>query len=151
VALAPAFEELAIELDAEPEFGADLESGQWPLLGLRRASWHHAGVADLGVVVEWERPRLLRPGRNQWPFVAVRMPRTQEDPQRRRQVTEAMGQVHGQLKGGRKADVPWPYWRYVTPPSDAPAFDPAALLTSLLASFRELWEVAAPVLDELHR
>jgi hypothetical protein len=28
VALAPTFEELAVELDAEPEFGEDLESGQ---------------------------------------------------------------------------------------------------------------------------
>src|SRR3954453_19836437 len=106
VALAPTFEELAVELDAEPEFGEDLESGgQWPTLGLRRTSWRYHGVADLSVVVEWERPRLLKPGpRNQWPFVAVRMPRTQEDPQRRREVVEAVGAVHGQLKGGRKTD-----------------------------------------------
>ena len=150
VALAPAFEELAVELDAEVEFGADLESGQRPLLGLRRESWHHLGVADISVVLEWERPRLLRPGRNQWPFVAVRMPRTQDDAQRERHIIEAMGQVHSQLKGGRKADVPWPYYRYVTPPSDSPSFDPAAFLADVVASFRELWHVAAPALDALH-
>lgn len=150
VALAPTFEELAVELDAEPELGDDLESGQWPTLGLRRQAWRHLGVADLSVVIEWERPRLLKPGRNQWPFVAVRMPRTQEDQRRRREVIHAVGSIHAQLKSGRKADVPWPYYRYVMPPADAPALDPAAFAGSLIASFRELWDAAAPVLDALH-
>ncbi|WP_324276374.1 hypothetical protein [Blastococcus brunescens] len=150
VDLAPTFEKLAVEIDAEPEFSDELESGQWPTLGLRRATWHHHGVADLSVVLEWERPRLLKPGRNTWPFVAVRLPRSQEDPQRRRQVTEAVAPVHAQLKGGRK-EIVWPYYRYVLPPTGAPALDPAAYLTGLVASFRELWDVAAPALDALHR
>jgi hypothetical protein len=107
-------------------------------------------VPDLSIVLEWERPRLLKPARNQWPFVAVRMPRSQQDQQRRSQVVQATGAVHAQLKGGGKVDPPWPYWRYVTPPSDALGLDLSAFADDLIVNFRQLWEVAAPVLDAVH-
>lgn len=147
VALAPTFEELAEELGAEPDVG-EIEAGSWPRVGLRRASWTHAGITDVSIVVQWERARLLKPGPNEWPFTAVLMSSEQEDAERRRQIADAAAPVRSKLKG-QKA-YRWPHWRYETTPADAPGLDPDALARAAVASFRELWEVAAPILDTLH-
>lgn len=150
VALTPTFEELAAQLDAEPVF-SELEddSDQWPWLGLRRRAWQHAGMADISVVLEWDRFNLLSRGRYKWPFVAVRLPRAQQDGPRRHQITDAVAPVHTQLRGGRKAG-PWPYYRFIIPPGEIAKFDMAAYADSLVTGFRELWETAAPALDALH-
>ncbi|CCH89527.1 protein of unknown function [Modestobacter italicus] len=139
-------EELAEELDAELETN-DLDSGSWPRGGLRRPIWQHNGTADVSVVIQWERARLLATGSNEWPYVAVRLPADTADEERRRQISEAMRPVRAQLKGS--SGRTFPFWRYVQSPPGA-SLDPSALVLQVLASFRELWDLAAPALDRLH-
>ena len=148
VALGPTFEELAEELNAEPDVD-ELEAGAWPRVGLRRASWTYAGLADVSIVLQWDRARLLKPGPNEWPFTAVLLSADQDDEERRRQIADALAPVRSKLKG--KKAYRWPHWRYEGTPADAPGLDPDALARTAVAGFRELWEVAAPILDELHR
>ncbi|TYP86911.1 hypothetical protein [Blastococcus xanthinilyticus] len=139
-------EELAEDFDAEFETN-DLDSGSWPRAGLRRATWTHDGIADVSVVIQWERARLLTPGSNEWPYVAVRLPADAADEERRRQLSEAMKPVRAQLAGSSSRT--FPFWRYVHPPAGVP-LDPHSLVADLGAAFRELWDAAAPVLDALH-
>ncbi|SEO59911.1 hypothetical protein [Trujillonella endophytica] len=145
VGVATQLEELAEELDVELESN-DLDSGSWPRAGLRRPVWQHNGTADVSVVIQWERARLLTPGSNEWPYVAVRLPADAVDEERRRQISEAMRPVRAQLKGS--SGRTFPFWRYVQPPSGA--LNPDALIRDVLIAFRELWDTAAPALDALH-
>ncbi|MGY1985392.1 hypothetical protein ACI792_04125 [Blastococcus sp. SYSU DS0669] len=146
VGVAAQLEELAEEFDAELETN-DLDSGSWPRAGLRRLAWQHNGTADVSVAIQWERARLLTPGPNEWPYVAVRLPADAADEERRRQLSEAMRPVRAQLKGS--SGRTFPFWRYVQPASGAP-LDPDALTREILTSFRELWDAAVPALDDLH-
>lgn len=146
VGVATQLEELAEELDAELETN-DLDSGSWPRAGLRRPTWHHNGTADVSVVIQWERARLLAPGSNEWPYVAVRLPADGTDEERRRDISEAMRPVRAQLKGS--SGRTFPFWRYVQPPAGAP-LDPDALIRDVLIAFKQLWDAAAPALDALH-
>ncbi len=145
VGVATGLEELAEELGAEPDTG-DLEVGSFPMAGLRRPSWQHHDVRDVSLVMQWERARLLTPGVNEWPYVAVRVPAATGE-ERRRRISEAMKPVRSQLSG--QSTQSFPYWRYVQPSAGA-SVDPDALMQALLASDRQLWDAAAPVLDALH-
>ncbi|MGY1669770.1 hypothetical protein [Geodermatophilus sp. SYSU D00710] len=147
MALAPTFEELAEELDVELDID-DLEAGPWPRVGLWRPSWTHEGVADVSIVIQWDRARLLKPGPNEWPFTAVLMSGEQEDTERRRQIADALAPVRNKLQGEKA--YRWPYWRYETTPAEATALDPEVLARTAVTSFRELWSTVAPILDALH-
>ncbi|MGY1751496.1 hypothetical protein [Blastococcus sp. SYSU D01042] len=140
-------EELAEELDAELETN-DLDSGSWPRAGLRRPIWQHNEIADVSVVIQWERARLLTPGPNEWPYVAVRLPADAADEERRRQISDAMRPVRAELKGSSTRTLP--FWRYVQPPAAGAPLDPDALIHDVEIAFRQLWDAAGPVLDELH-
>ncbi|SDM10713.1 hypothetical protein SAMN05660642_01685 [Geodermatophilus siccatus] len=146
VGVAAQLEELAEELDAELETN-DLDSGSWPRAGLRLPTWQYHGTADVSVVIQWERARLLTPGSNEWPYVAVRLPADAAEEERRRQISDAMRTVRSQLKGSSSRT--FPFWRYVQPLSSA-SLDPAALIRDVLIAFRQLWDAAAPALDALH-
>lgn len=137
--------ELAEELNAELET-EDLESGSWPRIALRRAIWQHHGIHDVTVTVQWERARLLAPGSNEWPYVAVRVP-SDADESRRRLINEAMKPVRRALDG--QISRSFPCWNYVRSPKGAP-LDPETLTDAILADLWRLWEVASPVLDDLH-
>lgn len=145
VAAAPLIEELAEALGAEPD-GGEVETGAWPRTGLRRTSWQHEGVHDVRIVVGWDRATLLTPGRNEWPWVGVCLPSDLADSERRKKVAEALKPVHAAMKG--QTSQGYPYWRSVQPP--AGPLNPDALVRDILASFQEIWEVAAPALDALH-
>ena len=138
-------DEWADELSAVVE-SESLESGSIPRVGLRRAAWQSAGLAGLSVVVEWERARLLTPGSNEWPYVAVRWPADLSGDDRRRQLSEALKPVRAQLAGQSSRN--FPYWRYVKPLSGRP-LDPEALAREAVQNLRTLWDVATPVLDGL--
>lgn len=144
--LAAELQELAEELDAEMEI-KDFDSGSWPTVGLRRLTWQHHGTADVSVVIQWERARLLSPGSNEWPYVAVRLLADGSDEARRRQMSDAMRPLRTELKGN--SSRPYPLWFYVHPPAGAPV-EPDALIRDVLIAFRQLWAAAAPVLDALH-
>jgi hypothetical protein len=145
VGAAVQLEELAANVDAEFETN-DLDSGAWPRVGLRRTTWEHGGVADVSVVIQWERARLLVPGPNEWPYVAVRLSTDVADGERRKQISDAMRPVRAQLKGSSGGT--FPFWRYVQTSAGAP-LGPDELSRDLVTSFRELWNVAAPALDAL--
>jgi len=125
----------------------DLESGSWPRGELRRSSWLHKGIPDVSIVIEWERARLLTPGSNEWPYIAVRLPLDAADDVRRRQISDAMKPLRSQLKGS--SSPRFPFWRYVELPH-GDRVDPDAYVEVVLANFRQLWETAAPILDALH-
>ena len=147
IALAPWFEELAAEVGAEPDSG-NIEAGSWPRLGLSRPTWADGGIQDVSVVLQWERSRLLKPGPNEWPFVAVRLSRTQDDQTRKRSLLEALAPARSRFKA--KAGDRWPLWTYVRPPDSETALAPRELATEGLQAFRQLWDEVAPVLDALH-
>ena len=139
--------DLAAELDAEP-FTADLDDGAWPRFGLRAPHWTFGGTQDVSVVLEWERSALLRPGPNEWPFVAVRL-------EEARKATNRWAELHSALAPARKAfageaNRPWPIWRYVQPAPGSTAVHPAALADSCMADLHTLWQVVRPVLDAVH-
>lgn len=140
VRLAVELRELAEEVGAEFE-AADLEAGSWPRVGLRRSQWEQGGLADAAIVVAWERARLLTPGGNEWPYIAVRVPEG-IDEARRSLLMSAMKSVRGQLGGHSSRNLP--FWRYVE--CQAP-LDPQVLAQECLRSLRRLWEVASPVID----
>lgn len=125
----------------------DLESGPKPRVGLRRPSWEYNGIADVNVVVQWDRARLLTPGTNEWPWVGVRMDSTNPDGDRGKQISEAMKPVRLRLNG--ESSTALPFWRYVQSPIGGPV-NPGALVDDVVTRFRELWEAAAPILDALH-
>jgi hypothetical protein len=147
VALSLEMEDLAEELGAEPD-AAELESGSWPRVGLRHRSWQHQGLADVSVVIQWERARLLTASRNEWPFVGILIAETVQDQERRSDIAAALGPVRSALKGDMTYH--WPFWRYVTPPATAQSLDPAGLARQAVEAFRQLWDIAAAVLDQLH-
>ena len=136
-------EELAEELGVEPAT-EQLEAGSWPRAGLRRPTWQHRGMGDVGVVIEWERARLLTPGSNEWPYVAVRRVGEGADDGLRQRFNEAMKPIRARLGG--KASRNFPFWRYVS--SEAPV-DPQAIVSQCLTELRELWDASAPVIDDL--
>lgn len=139
--------ELAVQLGVELDTG-DLESGSKPMVGLRRSSWLYNGIADVSVVVQWERARLLAPGSNEWPWVAVRVPAAVAYDDRGKQLIEEMKPLLSRLKG--KSSTTYALWRYVRAPAGA-SVNPGALVDDILTSFRELWDAAAPILDALHK
>ena len=145
VGVAAAIEGLAEEFNAEFEIN-DLEAGPWPQVGLRRSSWLYEGVADVSVVVQWERARMLTPGSNEWPYVAVRLAPDLAGDERRKSVTEAMKLPRARLSG--YASRTHPFWRYVPLP-DGRAVDLDLYLDDLATAFRQLWEAAAPEIDKL--
>lgn len=146
VGVADEMAELADQFGVELDTG-DLESGSKPRAGPRRQSWHYNGIADVSVVVQWERARLLTPGSNEWPWVAVRVPAAAADDGRGKQIIEGMKPVRSLLKG--QSSAAYPLWRYVRPPAGA-AVNPGAFVDDVLTSFRELWDAAAPILDAIH-
>jgi hypothetical protein len=135
------------------EVGADIDleglgDGKFQVMGLRRAGWTWHGVNDVAVVVEWDPKTLLRPfSENEWPFAAVRYCDDRADRERFRTLQNALAPVARRLSG--RSATPWPYWRFQKPA--AGAVDPELLARDLLASFRRLWDEAAPVLDGLHQ
>lgn len=145
VGVADRMEELAEEFDAEL-WRQDLDSGSWPTVGLRRPTWQHDGTVDVSIVIQWERSRLLTPGGNEWPYVAVRLPIEEAGEMRRREVSDAMKPARDQVKGSHSRT--YPVWRYIKPHAGAPV-DPDELLHSLVTSFRQLWDAAATALDTL--
>lgn len=146
VGIAAALEELAAEFGAELET-ADLETGAWPRIGLRRSSWLAGEVADVSIVVQWERARLLTPGPNEWPYVAVRLSADLVSDDRRKAVTDATKPVRTRLSGS--ASRVYPFWRYV-PLQESEHVDLDVYLADLTTAFRRLWDEAAPAIDELH-
>lgn len=111
VGVVAGLEELAEEL-AALTVTSDLEAGSFPMAELHRPSWQHQDVHDVGLVMQWERARLLMPGGNEWPYVAVRVP-TGAVEERRRRINEAMKPVRLQLRS--QSSPSFPYWRYVQP------------------------------------
>ena len=98
-------------------------------------------------MAEWDRGRLL--GRSRpWPYVGVRITPRQTDQGRRRELTAAVSPVRTAFTDTRTAT--WPAWQYVTPPPAETAVDPEALAMALWARLREVWDLAAPALDQLH-
>lgn len=146
LALGPAVQVMADELGCEYE-EVDLEDGPFPRFGLWRPAWQPGGGHDLSVVIEWERDALLTPGPNCWPFVAVRSEQSKADKDRWRQLTFALTAPRVNLRAER--DKPWPLWRYEQPAVNAPGVDPGILADGLLTSLRQVWEVCAPILDDL--
>jgi hypothetical protein len=146
IGAAIALEELAEEFGAEFQ-SQDLEMGPWPRMGLRRSSWSHEGVADVSVVLQWERARMLTPGPNEWPYVAVRLTADLVRDDRRKAVTEAMKPVRARLSGNSSRI--YPFWRYVPLADDGPV-DLDVFLADVTTAFRQLWEEAAPDIDGLY-
>lgn len=145
--LSDELDEWADEVGAE-SYRRDLDSGSYPRLGLTRSTWQHGGLQDLSICVEWERGRLLAPTySNQWPYVAVRHPASQADPDRRRQVNEALKPWRGG-SDGYKGSPTYPLFRYVVVKQDA--LDPRALVDLCRQELRLLWERTASALDDLH-
>lgn len=146
VAVADLVADLAEEVGAEV-WSKDLDSGSWPTAGLRRPTWLHNEIVDVSVVIQWERSRLLTPGSNEWPYVAVRLPSDTVTKERRREVRDAFKPLRDQLKG---SDSPsFPFWRYIAAPDGAPV-EPAVLIEDVIRSLRQLWDAASPVLDALN-
>ena len=146
IALAPDFEQLASELDAE-WYGV-LDGEPWRWLGLRRASWEHVGLQEATIGLQWYPDKLFQPGNdNEWPFLGVYLPARGSGDQRRRSITDALADVRSAL-GGRQTGN-WLFWRYVQPADGAESVDPDALARSGLDGFRDLWTAAAPILDAL--
>jgi hypothetical protein len=138
--------DLAEEVGAEV-WSRDLDSGSCPTAGLRRptvAAPRHGGRDRRHPV---ERSKLLTPGSNDWPYVAVRLPADAIDEQRRREIRDAFKPVRDQLKG--TASPSYQFWRYVAVPGGAPV-DPAALVDDLHTWLQQLWDAASPVLDALN-
>lgn len=152
IALAADVEGLAAENGAK-QYVHDLDpDGRFPRVGLGRATWQHGGHQDVTVVLEWERTALLVPkSSNPWPYVAVRVARRQEDVVRRQAVFDAVAGLRREIgfSPSRKVTGQWPMWRYVKIPS-TPGIDPSALAEASLNALQELWQRAAPLLDELH-
>lgn len=143
VGLEASVEELATELGVEAVTG-DLEAGSFPRLGLRRPTWRGTGDSEVAVVIEWERSRLLTPGSNEWPYVGVRTRGDGWEGSERQKYQEALKPVRARLGG--KASRPFPFWAYVS--AESP-LSPERVAHLCLTRFRELWDLASPVLDTL--
>jgi hypothetical protein len=135
---------MAVEYGAELETH-DLEAGSWPRAGLHKPAWWHDGTLTVSLVVQWERARLLTPGTNEWPWVAVFIPTEEADDDQRRLIASAVKPLPGAT--GRSPSHP--YWRSVHSASNA-RVNPNALLVELSTAFRSLWETAAPILDRVY-
>lgn len=147
LALAPQLDELATELGAEA-YAEDLEAGSWPRFGLRRGTWHHDGLSDITVIIEWDRSKLLSPSKP-WPYVGVRLSPSQVDPARRQRIFEALADFRRST--GAQRSQTWPAWRFLPAPGDGRAVDPAALAGDAWSALQDLWKATAPVLDALHQ
>jgi hypothetical protein len=146
IALAPDFEQLASELDAEWDGALDMDGVSWRWLGLRRASWDHLGLQKASIGLQWYPDKLLQPGNEyEWPFLSVYVPAQGQDDQRRRSITDALAGVRSALGGRQTGD--WLFWRYVQPADGAESVGPDELARSGLDGFRDLWTAAAPILD----
>lgn len=115
VGIAALLEGMAGEVNAR-FYTDDLDSGPWPRAGLSCRHWLWKGWADVSVVVQWERGRLLTPGSNEWPYVGVRIRDAQADEDRRRQIVGAMKPVLSNFTG--KPTRNFPVWRYVRLPAN---------------------------------
>ncbi|MCV2393265.1 hypothetical protein OEB99_02995 [Actinotalea sp. M2MS4P-6] len=147
LALAPAVEELAAELGAEP-YDADLDRGERPRVGMRRVSWPRRDAGLVAVVIEWRPDSLLGIGRGDpWPYVAVRDDGAQADPTHMRGLTAAFSPLRSQLGG--QTHTWWAFWSYVEP-VEGPGIDPAALARDCVVRLRDLWVRSAPVVDEFY-
>jgi hypothetical protein len=146
LALVPALEELAVELEAEV-YARDLDSGAGPRFGLHRDSWQHGGTHDVSIAAGWDRGRLLSSTLT-WPYVGVRLSPRQKDPQRRAAVLGAVSHVRTTFS--EKPTNAWPVWEYIRPGETDSGVDPEELATKVWARLRELWNLAAKDIDELH-
>lgn len=128
-----------------------LEEGRWPSMFLTRSTWTGgSGTAtnqpDVDIAFQWDRSGLLRPGVNEWPYVAVRVDENGLDPKRRASLVDAVLPARSEFT--RRPLEGYLCWEYVRQP--AGAVDPAGLLDNAMAAIQRLWELAAPALDTLH-
>jgi hypothetical protein len=142
--LSSCFEQLTAELDAEE--ASDLEDDNWRWLGLRRRSWRRTGIQNASIGLQWYPEKLFAPGdANEWPFIAVYVEAEDEGHEVRRAITNELAGARSRLAGRQTTN--YPLWRYVRPTDRAPSVDPYELAQGALASFRELWEAAEPILN----
>ena len=145
IALAPDFERLADEFDAEYDTWVN-DGAKFRWLGLRRASWKDFGLDTATIGLQWYPDKLFQPANdNEWPFLGVYLEAQSQDDQRRRTVAKELEDVRSTLSG--KASRNWPFWRYIRPAAGTESVDPGGLAHSGLQEFRNLWAAAAPILD----
>jgi hypothetical protein len=109
--LGPKVEALAEELGGT-YVTHGVEGGAYPGFGLRRTGWARSGLNCVSIVIQWERNKLLKPGANQWPFVAVLV----DEPIKRSTraaLSGALGSARKQFGRNDPADD-WLLWDYVS-------------------------------------
>ncbi|MBC9227654.1 hypothetical protein GL325_15105 [Aeromicrobium sp. 636] len=142
--LGPEVEALGEEFQAAT-IVSDVESGNFPGYGLHRPEWNAIGYGGVSVVIQWERTKLLKPGSNQWPYVAVQVDGSVKSTALHT-LAEGLSDVSKQFGGNRHSST-WPLWEYVEPGDDEKAVSPERLASAALVRLRRLWLAAAPIID----
>lgn len=144
--LAPHFERLAAELNADWDGDLEMERHSWRWLGLCRRSWHNVGLQKATIGLEWYPNQLFSPhDKYEWPYLAVYAQSSGQDDVRCLAIKDDLAGVRSRLDGHAAGD--YLFWRYVRSADGAQSVDPDELAHRALREFRVLWDAAAPVLD----
>lgn len=137
------FSDWSGDVDGTTRSTADLLDGAWPRVYCARREWRERGLR-LGVVLEWNRSRLL--GASQAPYLGIRVPSDQPQAKRLRELLK-LQRAALRAAGLVNASDFWPAWRWLDVPDDATAL--AEYADRCATELEEAWADLRDLLDEV--